>query len=72
MGLCKRGERGGNMIYKLGKAREYWDRWTGATLGQQREWRALVLAAAVTVRNTCVHFLGINWFTGGSLTHDVN
>lgn len=60
MCLRKPGQYGGNMIYTLGKASEFWDRWKGATLGQQREWRVLIRAATDAVRSTQVHMIGIN------------
>ena len=57
MGLCKPGERAGQRIYTLGKAGEYWDRWTGASADQQGKWRALIVAAADAVRCTSMCML---------------
>jgi len=49
--LCAVGEKGGHMIYTLGKGKDYWERWIGekATAQDRLEWTALIIKTAAKV-----------------------
>ena len=54
--LCAVGEKGGHMIYTLGKGKDYWERWIGekATAQDRLEWTALIIkTAAVATDAVC-------------------
>jgi len=49
--LCAVGQKGGHVIYTIGKGKDYWERWIDekATAQDRLDWTALVIATAKKV-----------------------